>query len=60
VRQAYASADLGLIAYETPSEEGLVVEEDVLLEIVRPGTGDPVAEGEVGEVVVTASMPITR
>jgi phenylacetate-CoA ligase len=54
VRQAYASADLGLIAYETPSEEGLVVEEDVLLEIVRPGTGDPVAEGEVGEVVVTA------
>ena len=54
VRQAYASADLGVIAYETPSEEGLVVEEDVLLEIVRPGTGDPVAEGEVGEVVVTS------
>ena len=54
VRQAYASADLGVIAYETPSEEGLVVEEDVLLEVVRPGTGDPVAEGEVGEVVVTS------
>ena len=54
VRQAYASADLGVIAYETPSEEGLVVEEDVLLEIVRTGTGDPVAEGEVGEVVVTS------
>ena len=63
VRQAYASADLGLIAYETPSEEGLVVEEDVLLEIVRPGTGDPVAEGEVGEVVVTgfnADYPLIR
>jgi phenylacetate-CoA ligase len=57
VRQAYASADLGLIAYETPSEEGLVVEEEVLLEIVRPGTGDPVAEGEVGEVVVTSFNP---
>jgi hypothetical protein len=52
--RAYASADLGLIAYETPSEEGLVVEEEVLLEIVRPGTGNPVAEGEVGEVVVTS------
>ena len=57
VRQAYASADLGLIAYETPSEEGLVVEEEVLLEIVRPGTGNPVAEGEVGEVVVTSFNP---
>jgi phenylacetate-CoA ligase len=52
--QAYASADLGLIAYETPAREGLVVDEGVLVEIVRPGTGDPVAEGEVGEVVVTA------
>jgi len=63
VRQAYASADLGLIAYETPSEEGLVVDEEVLLEIVRPGTGDPVAEGEVGEVVVTsfnADYPLIR
>jgi phenylacetate-CoA ligase len=49
VRQAYATADLGVIAYETPSEEGLVVEEEILLEIVRPGTGDPVADGEVGE-----------
>ncbi|MQM32401.1 MAG: AMP-dependent synthetase, partial [Candidatus Accumulibacter phosphatis] len=48
---------LGLIAYETPSEEGLVVEEEVLLEIVRPGTGNPVAEGEVGEVVVTSFNP---
>lgn len=52
--QLYATADLGLIAFETPAREGLVVTEDVLLEIVRPGTGDPVAEGEVGEVVVTS------
>jgi phenylacetate-CoA ligase len=51
--QAYATADLGLIAYETPAREGLVVDEGVLLEIVRPGTGDPVPAGEVGEVVVT-------
>ncbi|MFO1395581.1 MAG: AMP-binding protein [Burkholderiales bacterium] len=51
--QAYASADLGSIAYETPAREGLVVDEGVLVEIVRPGTGDPVAPGEVGEVVVT-------
>lgn len=51
--QAYATADIGLIAYETPAREGLVVDEDILLEIVRPGTGDPVGPGEVGEVVVT-------
>ena len=51
--QVYATADLGSIAYETPAREGLVVDEGVLLEIVRPGTGDPVPEGEVGEVVVT-------
>ncbi|WP_300456752.1 phenylacetate--CoA ligase family protein [Accumulibacter sp.] len=57
VRQAYASADLGLIAYETPSEDGLVVEEEVLLEIVRPGTGTPLPDGEVGEVVVTSFSP---
>jgi len=49
----YASADLGSIAYETEAREGLIVDEGVLIEIVRPGTGDPVAEGEVGEVVVT-------
>ncbi len=63
VRQAYATADLGVIAYETPAEEGLVVEEEILLEIVRPGTGDPVADGEVGEVVVTgfnADYPLVR
>ena len=51
--QAYATADLGLIAYETPAREGLVVDEHVILEIVRPGTGEPVTAGEVGEVVVT-------
>jgi phenylacetate-CoA ligase len=55
--QAYATADLGLIAYETSAREGLVVDEGVLLEIVRPGTGDPVPEGEVGEVVVTVFNP---
>jgi phenylacetate-CoA ligase len=51
--QVYGSADLGNIAYETEAREGLVVDEGVLVEIVRPGTGDPVAAGEVGEVVVT-------
>ncbi|MEY4344853.1 MAG: hypothetical protein RL032_685 [Pseudomonadota bacterium] len=55
--QCYATADLGLIAYETEAREGLVVDEGVILEIVRPGTGDPVAEGEVGEVVVTTLNP---
>ncbi|GAA6118482.1 AMP-binding protein [Acidovorax sp. FG27] len=51
--QCYATADLGLIAYETSAREGLVLDEGVIVEIVRPGTGDPVPEGEVGEVVVT-------
>ncbi|WP_370680837.1 phenylacetate--CoA ligase family protein [Comamonas sp. GB3 AK4-5] len=51
--QAYATADLGLIAYETEAREGLVLDEGVIVEIVRPGTGDPVAEGEVGELVIT-------
>jgi phenylacetate-CoA ligase len=55
--QCYATADVGLIAYETSAYEGLVVDEDVLLEIVRPGTNDPVAPGEVGEVVVTNFNP---
>ena len=55
--QCYATADLGSIAYETSAREGLVLDEGVLLEIVRPGTGDPVAEGEVGEVVVTTLNP---
>jgi phenylacetate-CoA ligase len=53
VYQSYATADLGLIAYETASREGLVLDEGVIVEIVRPGTGDPVPEGEVGELVVT-------
>jgi phenylacetate-CoA ligase len=53
VFQAFATADLGMIAFETPAREGLVLDEDLILEIVRPGTGDPVREGEVGEMVVT-------
>ena len=55
--QCYATADIGLIAYETSAREGLVVDEGVLVEIVRPGTGDPVAQGEVGELVVTTLNP---
>ena len=55
--QSFGTADLGLIAYETPAREGMVVNEDLILEIVRPGTGDPVAEGEVGEIVVTSLDP---
>lgn len=55
--QLYATADLGVIAYETLAREGLVVNEDVLVEIVRPGTGDPVPDGDVGEVVVTSFDP---
>jgi phenylacetate-CoA ligase len=55
--QAYGSADLGMIAYETDARDGLVVNEDLILEIVRAGTNQPVAEGEVGEVVVTTLNP---
>jgi phenylacetate-CoA ligase len=55
--QCYATADAGLIAYETAARQGLVLDEQVILEIVRPGTGDPVPEGEVGEVVVTVLNP---
>jgi phenylacetate-CoA ligase len=51
--QTYAIADGGVVAYESSAREGLIVNEDVLVEIVRPGTGDPVAEGEVGEILVT-------
>jgi phenylacetate-CoA ligase len=62
--QAYATADVGTIAYETEAREGLVIDEGVLVEIVRPGTGDPVPEGEVGEVIVTtllnADYPLIR
>jgi phenylacetate-CoA ligase len=57
VYQSYATADLGLIAYETESREGLVLDEAVIVEIVRPGTGDPVPDGEVGELVVTTLNP---
>lgn len=55
--QAYGTADLGLVAYETEAREGMVVNEDIIVEIVRPGTGEPVAEGEVGEIVVTTLDP---
>ena len=55
--QLYGTADLGLIAYETPARAGLVLDEAIILEIVRPGTGEPVPEGEIGEVVVTAFNP---
>lgn len=55
--QLYAVADLGVVAYETAARAGMVVMEDVLLEVVRPGTGEPVPDGEVGEVVVTSFDP---
>jgi len=55
--QCFATADLGLIAYETEARQGLVVDEGVIVEVVRPGTGDPVADGEVGELVVTTLNP---
>ncbi len=57
VLQCYATADLGVIAYESEAREGMIVNESVLVEIVRPGTGDPVAIGEIGEVVVTSFNP---
>ncbi|HJS33752.1 MAG TPA: AMP-binding protein, partial [Alphaproteobacteria bacterium] len=57
VLQCYATADLGLIGYESRPGEGLIVDEWIIVEIVRPGTGDPVGEGEVGEVVVTTLNP---
>ncbi|UWQ01302.1 phenylacetate--CoA ligase family protein [Aliiroseovarius crassostreae] len=55
--QSYATADLGNVAYESDAMEGMIVDEGVIVEIVRPGTGDPVAPGEVGEVVVTTFNP---
>jgi phenylacetate-coenzyme A ligase PaaK-like adenylate-forming protein len=55
--QAFGTADLGLIAFETPAREGMVVNEDLILEIVKPGTGEPVTEGDVGEIVVTSLDP---
>jgi phenylacetate-CoA ligase len=63
VAEAYATADLGVVAYESAAREGLILSEGLILEIVRPGTGDPVPDGEVGEVVVTrlaGSHPVLR
>lgn len=57
VLQCYATADLGLIAYESAAMEGLIVDENVIVELLRPGTSDPVDAGEVGEVVVTTLNP---
>jgi phenylacetate-CoA ligase len=57
VLQCYATAELGVIAYESGTRDGMIVNESVIVEIVRPGTGDPVPEGEVGEVVVTSFNP---
>lgn len=57
VLQSYGTADLGLVAYESEAREGLIIDEHVLVEIVRPGTGDPLPDGEVGEVVVTLLVP---
>jgi phenylacetate-CoA ligase len=55
--QAFGTADLGLVAFETSAHEGMVVNEDLIMEIVRPGTGEPVAAGDVGEIVVTSLDP---
>ncbi|MFC0384169.1 phenylacetate--CoA ligase family protein [Muricoccus vinaceus] len=63
VLQSYATAECGVIAYESEAREGLILDEEVIVEIVRPGTGDPVAPGEVGEVVVTVfddAYPLIR
>jgi phenylacetate-CoA ligase len=57
VKQCYAVAEAGVISYESDALDGMIVNEDIILEIVRPGTGDPVADGEVGEVVVTTFNP---
>ena len=55
--QMYGTADLGNLAYESEAMEGMILDEDIILELVRPGTGEPVADGEVGEVVVTSLSP---
>ena len=57
VLQCYATADLGLIAYESAAREGMILDEEIIVEIVRPGTGDPLPDGEVGEVVATSLNP---
>ena len=58
VLQCYATADVGVIAYESQAREGMIVNEDVILEIVVPGTGEPAADGDVGEVVITNFNPV--
>ncbi len=58
VLQWYGTADVGLIAYESTAMEGMILDEELVLEIVRPGTGEPVSDGEVGEVVVTSFNPV--
>ncbi|HRO57717.1 MAG TPA: AMP-binding protein [Burkholderiaceae bacterium] len=58
VLQWYGTADLGLVAYESEAMEGMILDEDLILEIVRPGTGEPVSDGEVGEIVVTSFNPV--
>ncbi|MGB0899629.1 MAG: phenylacetate--CoA ligase family protein, partial [Psychrobium sp.] len=63
VLQAYANADAGLIAYESKAKMGMIVAEDIIVEIVRPGTNKPVAQGEVGEIVITCfndAYPLIR
>lgn len=64
VRQCYGTADLGLIAYEADENDGMIIDENIILEIVRPGTGHVIPDGEVGEVVVTVlnnlELPIIR
>lgn len=63
VFQAYATADLGLVAYETAAREGLLLDEEVIVEIVAPGSGEPLPEGEIGELVVTtlnSAYPLIR
>src|SRR5260370_1051129 len=56
--QAFGTADLGLVAFETPAREGMVVNDGLILQIVQPGTGEPVADGDVGEIVVTSLDPV--
>ncbi|MBW6494301.1 MAG: phenylacetate--CoA ligase family protein, partial [Burkholderiaceae bacterium] len=58
VLQWYGTADLGMVAYESEAMEGMIIDEELILEIVRPGTGEPVSAGEVGEVVVTNFSPV--
>ncbi|MFC1664083.1 phenylacetate--CoA ligase family protein [Pseudomonadota bacterium] len=63
VVQVYATADLGMIAYESSAQEGMILDEELILEIVKPGTGDPVQEGDVGEVLITnfnRAYPLVR